>query len=729
MTLPKVEVRIRTRSLGLSVPGEGETLAILGPADAGAFNAPALYGRTGDVETDFEGGPLVEAAAIALEVTGRPVVLVRCETTTPGAMGALDLDNVTGTAVPRATSGATPNDDTEALVLVVDGGEVCTDGITYQSSLDGGRTMSPITALGLSSVIGLEGGVSFTLDPPADQVTALIALATEARADAIAHFANETAHDAADTAAAALITLGVPTTAAEAWAVLNQVRLAHAAHLGNITAHNGPDPVNTLSRAAATDASSGIALAVEHKADHNAHLGIALAAAPAGLKAATATVASVVVWTAAANLLAPGVALLDTYPRRPTFTTAGTTPASAPASVLIEGFDRNGVAQSETLNLAQSAAMVTATKAYKGTGLTYTFAAADDTDATIAAGYGQGVHNSADITNLITSTAPTQGTLLAGDYFSARTSMPVPNDAQIDAVLLKLQTTGLAWKSALILPPISSTATANAIGTRIQAMEAAYKYKKFFGSFRMPNLGESAAAYLTAWKAVFDAVTLFELVVSAGSLECQSCATRPRTYRRPPAWLAAPLHVKLGPAVSLAYVNDGAGALPLGATIKDSNGNEKHHDESLNEGLDAARALTVTSQPGYPGKVFFTRPRTLAELGTDYMSLQYWACVIEGLDAVVPRLIGQLGAGIAPDVETGRVDDAAAKDIEGINDHEIENKVIAKGYAVAGKVVIDRSINIISSPRIPVDVSITPFAYVDAFILSIGLNNPYYSNT
>ena len=109
------------------------------------------------------------------------------------------------------------------------------------------------------------------------------------------------------------------------------------------------------------------------------------AASAAALKAATATVAAEVVLTSA-DLLDPGEAVLAANPRKLTFTTAGATPADAPANVVIVGTDKNGAAISETLNLAQTAAAVTSVNRYK-TITSLTYPAADGTDATVAIGY------------------------------------------------------------------------------------------------------------------------------------------------------------------------------------------------------------------------------------------------------------------------------------------------------------------------------------------------------
>lgn len=111
-----------------------------------------------------------------------------------------------------------------------------------------------------------------------------------------------------------------------------------------------------------------------------------LAAAPAGLKAATATVASVVALTAA-DLLTAGKNELLARPRNITFTTAGGTAADAPANAVIVGTDINGDALTETVTLAQTATTASGVKAFR-TIETITYPAADGAGATVSVGYG-----------------------------------------------------------------------------------------------------------------------------------------------------------------------------------------------------------------------------------------------------------------------------------------------------------------------------------------------------
>lgn len=109
----------------------------------------------------------------------------------------------------------------------------------------------------------------------------------------------------------------------------------------------------------------------------------AAAAAAAGLAAATATTVAPKTITA---FIAGGVTALATYARNITFTTAGGTVADAPPSALVTG-TYLGKAQTETINLSQSAGVATGTKPFS-TVTSVAYAAADGTGATVSIGFG-----------------------------------------------------------------------------------------------------------------------------------------------------------------------------------------------------------------------------------------------------------------------------------------------------------------------------------------------------
>lgn len=164
MTQPKVTISEMDGALGVLPPTSGRLYAVVGAAASGPVNVPASFGRPKDLGLNFTAGPGPEATAHFIEVYGRPAVFVRTADTVAGGATAV-TSAVTGTSVPTAdVAGAEPNDDYEVLVQVVAGGTVGQAGITYRWSLDGGRNMSALTALGTANTFTIPGsGVKVNL--------------------------------------------------------------------------------------------------------------------------------------------------------------------------------------------------------------------------------------------------------------------------------------------------------------------------------------------------------------------------------------------------------------------------------------------------------------------------------------------------------------------------------------------------------------------------------------
>ena len=154
--LPSVNINILDGALGILPQTDGDVMAIAGPADAGSYDTPVAYARGKYVQQAFGDGPLVEAACHAIERYGKPVVLTRTKITDSGTYGTLDDSGVTGTSVVTLHGGTTPIDDYEVVFVVVHGGTIGSAGITYQYSLDGGRTFSAVKSLGTANHVVLE---------------------------------------------------------------------------------------------------------------------------------------------------------------------------------------------------------------------------------------------------------------------------------------------------------------------------------------------------------------------------------------------------------------------------------------------------------------------------------------------------------------------------------------------------------------------------------------------
>lgn len=164
MTQPAVNITEQDGQLGVLPPSSGRLLALVGAAVSAtlATNTPAAYGRVKDLQTALVRGPLLEAAAHAIEKYGKPVVVVRTADTTAGAGTAVTFTG-TGTSVITVSAGDEPEDDYEVYLKVLLGGTIGTGPITIQTSLDGGRTLSAPVSLGTANSYDIPdpvGGVS-----------------------------------------------------------------------------------------------------------------------------------------------------------------------------------------------------------------------------------------------------------------------------------------------------------------------------------------------------------------------------------------------------------------------------------------------------------------------------------------------------------------------------------------------------------------------------------------
>lgn len=164
MSQPSVIITELDGALGILPTSAGRLLAFVGVSSSGPFATPATYARVSQLVADFGNGPMVEAAAYYIEKFGRPVIVARTAQSTAGSYPAAAATVVTGggTSVVTVDVLTEPDDDFEAYFEIVTGGTIGVAGITFRWSLDGGRTLSPVTALGVAAtfVFPTSGGTA-----------------------------------------------------------------------------------------------------------------------------------------------------------------------------------------------------------------------------------------------------------------------------------------------------------------------------------------------------------------------------------------------------------------------------------------------------------------------------------------------------------------------------------------------------------------------------------------
>jgi len=165
MTVPSVNYTVLNGRLGVRPPGGVECHACVGPCSAGTVAHPTRHVRVEDLLATYVSGPAAELAARAIAGWKGDVLMVRATAGTAASFETIDTTGVAGTSAVTKHADASSDDDYEAVVRVVHGGTVGTAGITYQTSLDAGRSWSPVTALGTANTLTIanSGTIKFAL--------------------------------------------------------------------------------------------------------------------------------------------------------------------------------------------------------------------------------------------------------------------------------------------------------------------------------------------------------------------------------------------------------------------------------------------------------------------------------------------------------------------------------------------------------------------------------------
>jgi hypothetical protein len=119
------------------------------------------------------------------------------------------------------------------------------------------------------------------------------------------------------------------------------------------------------------------------------------------------------------------------------------------------------------------------------------------------------VHNSADVTNIVTAAAPSRGIITAGDSFTAETTAPRWSVAELGVALDVVATLPASqdFDGILLCGAVISQAELDAIAAKVEALRIGARWKRFSPHFRMRNTSESISAYATAYEAAFGTTT------------------------------------------------------------------------------------------------------------------------------------------------------------------------------------------------------------------------------
>lgn len=326
------------------------------------------------------------------------------------------------------------------------------------------------------------------------------------------------------------------------------------------------------------------------------------------------------------------------------------------------------------------------------------------------------------ITNILGSgcgVSLTAGTVAAGDYVYAQTKAPQWNSAELSAGLEALKNTALDFEIVHIVGDLSAD-DIDTIDAAATSFANVGKYPTFYGHFRMPAGSETDSAYQTAFSAANSAKASTNISFTAGVAEFTSGVSGYR-YRKPHSYLTAALNAFVSPEKDIAET------LPrhkLNCTLTDSLGNPKHHDETVNPGLDDARAHVLRTWLGGPQGVFSNNPRLFSATGSDFEFVQHRRVMNIARAALRRFLQKRLSKPIRVDKTTGFVLEEEAQEIESGARAALDAAGMNGRYASGREFSLSRTDNVLSSKTLTCDARIIPLAYPKDINLTIAYKNP-----
>jgi hypothetical protein len=307
------------------------------------------------------------------------------------------------------------------------------------------------------------------------------------------------------------------------------------------------------------------------------------------------------------------------------------------------------------------------------------------------------------------------GTVLANQREAWSTVAPAFDAAGLGAAITALAASNIAWDVLYIAGPMTA-----ALFDVVETAFGSLPDKCWIGEFRKPTSGESEATYKTAFDTAFSAKATTKGGVCAGGAWVTSGIGYQKFFR--PIGIPAACHIAF-----LSEEEDGAqidlGSLP-GVSIRDTNGNPLHHDESVNPGLDDSRAITLRTWGSDVQGVYINNPRLLSAAGSDFEFIQHRRVMNIAKRALRLYFQRRLSKKIVVDKLTGFIKETEAREIESGANAVLRAVLLQKPKASASLVTISRTDNLLSTKTLTVQATVTPLAYPKLINLNIGFRNP-----
>lgn len=313
------------------------------------------------------------------------------------------------------------------------------------------------------------------------------------------------------------------------------------------------------------------------------------------------------------------------------------------------------------------------------------------------------------------------GTIVAGDTFSVRCTAPLWTDAELLTALNALGDSVVDWELVHIVGDIDADALA-VIDTWWAALGERGKDRAWVGSVRMPDVAESEATYRSSLSTAFLAGSSIGGTLCAGSMR-HSSSVSGMGFRRPPSFAVGPRTAAVSEEVNIAAIN--TGPLP-GVSIRDSNGNVIHHDESVNPGLDDARFCVLRTHDQETG-VFVNIPRLFSPVGSDFRLMPHRRVMALALTITRTYLRRRLNQGVRVSESTGFILEVDRAEIESGLNAQLAARL--RGTKASGvSAVISGTDDLLTTGEITGDMRVVPLGYPERFAITAGFSSPALAN-
>jgi hypothetical protein len=599
------------------------------------------------------------------------------------------------TSTGVVTVSGTPLDAYEGKLLIVAGGDLGVDGITYRVSLDGGRTYTKTLRLGTDTSIQiLDGTEDSGLDLDLDTVAGLL--------DGL------TVIGEIDSGSPTTCTFSAPANKA---AVLSQLNAAFdgspftapgnaliatspTTGLDSEVGFTGGTALTLLGLAIATVNGTGTSATVTGTGDLSV----------GGLYGGGGTLDGLTVIGAIDNGTPTTCTFSAPANKAAVLTQLNAafdgSPFTAPGNFLIITSPTTGLASEIDIT--------------GGTGLTALGLSVADTFGT---GTSAAVTGTADLSN---KRLYVNGIFDAGDYFTFTTTEPVVQTSDVLTALDALDESQLDWRFAHVVGAYSRTDVSTMGGEVFswagdQLGNARFTWGLF--SARSKRRVEDEVVWANALAEDFDTLENTRVVVSGGYARI-TCPITKRRNRRPASWVAVPEIVRRPIEESIA--RKATGALSSDVQIYEDDVRVEH-DARLDPTLQGARFLTLRTYKKEPG-VYVTRDSTFDEEGglegliarrsVLDVATEIFRQVLEDLtmDGVEVNLPDEPNPGAITEESAARIDTETARRI----------RAVLQGKFSGLTIRTDRTTVLAPGSRLVAKVSMIGLEYIDGSEGTIG---------